>query len=105
MKVVLTIVGKDLQFGGGLDGVPSRVLHHTLVHSLVPLELDRLDPQDGSSWHVKDDEARVAAYLPVVLAPLDLGFGGPGGTAREGSHTVARDALVPGALLELRRIC
>lgn len=98
------IADEDLQLGGGLDGVPGRVLHHTLVTGLVLLVPDRFDPQDRSSWHVEDHETRVATDPPVVLPPLDLGLGGPRGTASEGGHMIAHDALVPGVFLELWRI-
>lgn len=103
--MVLTAVRQNLQLGGGLDCVSSGVLHHTLVGGLVPLVLDRLDPEDGAAFDLQHDEARVAADASVVLAPLYLGLRTPGGAAREGRHSVIHHSLVPRAFLKLRRVC
>lgn len=102
---VLTLVRQNLQLGRGLDGVAGCVLHHTLVHGLVPLILDRFDPENRPTGHLQYDEARVAADAPVVLAPLDLGLWAPRGAAGEGRHTITHDSLVPGAFLKLWRVC
>lgn len=105
VKDILTIVGEHFQFGRGLDGVPGSVLHHTLVHRLVPAHLHRFDPENGAAGDREHDEASVDGDSAVVLAPLYLGFGVPCGAAGEGRHTVTPHPLVPRPLLELRRVC